>query len=194
MALSASNIKIELREILLKDRPQSLYDVSSKGTVPVLQINDNHIIDESLQIMIWAIEQSKLNWIKISPEQQYKLISINDNDFKFWLNKYKYSERFPQYSFEYYQNKCKQILCSHDQILQHNKYFFSNEMQLADVAVFPLIRQCEHIDSNWFKNTFPNLNRWFNDIKSSNLFLSVMNKYTIWNQKDCGIIIQFHSK
>ena len=67
MALSASNIKIELREILLKDRPQSLYDISSKGTVPALQINDNHIIDESLQIMIWAIEQSKLNWIKISP-------------------------------------------------------------------------------------------------------------------------------
>ena len=83
MALSASNIKIELREILLKDRPQSLYDISSKGTVPVLQINDNHIIDESLQIMIWAIEQSILNWIKISPEQQYKLISVNDNDFKF---------------------------------------------------------------------------------------------------------------
>ena len=103
MALSASNIKIELREILLKDRPQSLYDISSKGTVPTLQINDNHIIDESLQIMIWAIEQSKLNWIKISPKEQYKLISINDNDFKFWLNKYKYSDRFPEYSFEYYQ-------------------------------------------------------------------------------------------
>lgn len=194
MALSASNIKIELREILLKDRPQSLYDISSKGTVPVLQINDNHIIDESLQIMIWAIEQSKLNWTKISPEEQHKLISINDNDFKFWLNKYKYSDRFPEYSFEYYQNKCKQILSSHDQILQHNKYFFSNEIQLADVAVFPLIRQCEHVDSDWFENTFPNLNRWFNDIKSSKLFLSVMNKYEIWNQKDYGKVIQFHSK
>ena len=194
MALSASNIKIELREILLKDRPQSLYDISSKGTVPALQINDNHIIDESLQIMIWAIEQSKLNWIKISPKEQYKLISINDNDFKFWLNKYKYSDRFPECSFEYYQNKCKQILSSHDQILQHNKYFFSNQIQLADVAVFPLIRQCEHVDSDWFENTFPNLNRWFNDIKSSKLFLSVMNKYEIWNQKDCGKVIQFNSK
>ena len=64
MALSASKTKIELREILLKDRPQSLYDISSKGTVPVLKVNDNHIIDESLQIMIWAISQSKLNWIK----------------------------------------------------------------------------------------------------------------------------------
>ena len=77
MALSASNIKIELREILLKDRPQSLYDISSKGTVPVLQINDNHIIDESLQIMIWAIEKSKLNTFKYkrstSVELYYKV-------------------------------------------------------------------------------------------------------------------------
>ena len=144
--------------------------------------------------MIWAIEQSKLNWIKISPEDQYKLININDNDFKFWLNKYKYSDRFPEYSFEYYQNKCKQILSHYDQILDCNKYFFSNEIQLADIAVFPLIRQCEHVDSNWFKNTFPNLNRWFHNIKSSDLFLSVMNKYDVWNQKDCGIILQFHSE
>ena len=194
MALSASETKIELREILLKDRPQSLYDISSKGTVPVLKINDNHIIDESLQIMIWAISQSKLNWITISPDEQYKLININDIDFKFWLNRYKYSDRFPEQSFEYYQNKCRQILSSHDQILQCNKYFFSSDIQLADVAIFPLIRQCENVDSNWFKNNFPNLNRWFNDIKSSDLFLSVMNKYDIWNQKDSGIILQFHSE
>ena len=194
MALSASETKIELREILLKDRPQSLYDISSKGTVPVLKVNDNHIIDESLQIMIWAISQSKLNWISVSPEDQYKLININDTDFKFWLNRYKYSERFPEESFEYYQNKCKQILSSYDQILDCNKYSFSTNIQLADIAVFPLIRQCEHVDSNWFKNTFPNLNRWFHNIKSSDLFLSVMNKYDVWNQKDTGIILQFHSE
>ena len=194
MALSASETKIELREILLKDRPQSLYDISSKGTVPVLKVSDNHIIDESLQIMIWAISQSKLNWISVSPEDQYKLININDTDFKFWLNRYKYSERFSEESFEYYQNKCKQILSSYDQILDCNKYFFSNNIQLADIAVFPLIRQCEHVDSNWFKNTFPNLNRWFHNIKSSDLFLSVMNKYDVWNQKDTGIILQFHSE
>ena len=193
MALSASKTKIELREILLKDRPQSLYDISSKGTVPVLKINDNHIIDESLQIMIWAISQSKLNWITISLEDQYELININDNDFKFWLNRYKYSDRFPEESLEYYQNKCHQILSSHDEILQHNKYFFSNNIQLADIAVFPLIRQCEHVDSHWFKNNFPNLNRWFNDIKSSDLFLSVMNKYDVWNQKDRGIVLKFDS-
>ena len=194
MALSASETKIELREILLKDRPQSLYDISSKGTVPVLKVSDNHIIDESLQIMIWAISQSKLNWISVSPEDQYKLINTNDTDFKFWLNRYKYSERFPEESFEYYQNKCKQILSSYDQILDYNKYFFSKKIQLADIAVFPLIRQCEHVDSNWFKNTFPNLNRWFHNIKSSDLFLSVMNKYDVWNQKDAGIILQFQSE
>ncbi len=192
MALSASNIKIELREILLKDRPQSLYDISSKGTVPVLKINNHHIIDESLQIMKWAISQSKLNWITISSEDQYKLINFNDIDFKYWLNRYKYSERFPEQSFEYYQKKCKQILSSYDQILDYNKYFFANNIQLADVAIFPLIRQCEHVDSNWFKNNFPNLNRWFQNIKSSDLFLSVMDKYDVWNQKDTGTILQFH--
>jgi Glutathione S-transferase len=76
MALSESKITIELREISLKDRPDSLYKISAKGTVPVLQINKDQIIDESLQIMLWAIDQSNLNWLQENPKEQMDIIKM----------------------------------------------------------------------------------------------------------------------
>ena len=191
MALSESKITIELREISLKDRPDSLYKISAKGTVPVLQINKDQIIDESLQIMLWAIEQSNLNWLQENPKEQMDIIKINDTDFKFWLNKYKYSIRYPEKSIDEYQQNCKNILSTYESILSEKEYLFDNRYQLADIAIFPLIRQCENVDPEWFTANFPNLNIWLNKLKESNLFLSIMNKYELWNQTKSGPIIKF---
>ena len=146
MALSESKITIELREISLKDRPDSLYKISAKGTVPVLQINKDQIIDESLQIMLWAIDQSNLNWLQENPKEQMDIIKINDTDFKFWLNKYKYSIRYPEKSIDEYQQNCKNILSTYESMLNEKEYLFDNRYQLADIAIFPLIRQCENVD------------------------------------------------
>jgi len=191
MALSASKIKIELREISLKNRPDSLYAISPKGTVPVLQINKNKIIDESLQIMLWAIKQSNLDWLKKNPKRQIDMIKINDVDFKYWLNRYKYSDRFPEKSISFYKDNCTTILSIYEAILNKEKYLFDSKCQLADIAIFPLIRQCENIDLEWFSNNFPNISRWLEQIKSSNLFLSVMNKYELWDENESELIIRF---
>ena len=191
MALSQSEITIELREISLKDRPDSLYEISSKGTVPVLQINENEIIDESLQIMLWAIDQSNLDWLEKNPKIQLDMIKKNDDDFKYWLNRYKYSERFPEKSIDEYQDNCKEILSTYENILSEREYLFDNKYQLADIAIFPLIRQCENVNQDWFANNFSNLNDWLYRIKTSNLFLSTMNKYELWDQKSTGLIIRF---
>ena len=104
MAISYSNIEVELREISLKDRPKEMYEVSAKGTVPVLITKNKKIIDESLDIMIWAINQNKKQNL-IDNKNELELISNNDFDFKQWLDKYKYHVRFPDKTREFYREK-----------------------------------------------------------------------------------------
>jgi len=191
MALSKSEIKIELREISLKNRPDSLYTISPKGTVPVLQISNTEIIDESLQIMLWAIEKSNLDWLGKNPKKQIDMIKINDTDFKYWLNRYKYSDRYPEKSINFYKDNCTIILSTYEEILNQEKYLFDSKYQLADIAIFPLIRQCENVDPSWFADNLPNLSQWLNQIKLSNVFLSVMNKYELWDEDKSGLIIRF---
>ena len=191
MALSKSEIEIELREISLKNRPDSLYTISPKGTVPVLQISNTEIIDESLQIMLWAIEKSNLDWLGKNPKKQIDMIKINDTDFKYWLNRYKYSDRYPEKSINFYKDNCTIILSTYEEILNQEKYLFDSKYQLADIAIFPLIRQCENVDPSWFADNLPNLSQWLNQIKLSNVFLSVMNKYELWDEDKSGLIIRF---
>ena len=94
MALAYANITIELREILLSDRPDELYAISEKATVPVLQLPNGSVIDESFDIMKWALEQAKTDWLDIDLEDQLLIIKINDEEFKPWLNKYKYHQHW----------------------------------------------------------------------------------------------------
>jgi len=191
MALAKANIKIEHREILLKKRPSALYEISPKGTVPVLYINDENIIEESLDIIIWAIENSHCNWLAHDKEKQINIIQINDSDFKYWLDRYKYSDRFTELSPLDYQNNCKKYLEEYNGILKNKLYFFGNDIQMLDIALFPFIRQCAYVDVTWFEKYFSNLNNWLNNIQSSNLFLSVMKKYKMWDQNNSGIITNY---
>ena len=191
MALSKSNITIELREISLKKRPDALYKISPKGTVPVLQLVEDTIIDESLNIMLWAINNSNCDWLKNEREKQLEIISINDGEFKYWLDRYKYSDRFPELNRSEYQNACSKFLNTYDIMLKDETYFYGKSYQLADIALFPFIRQCANIDQDWFENNFLNLSNWLNRIKTSTLFLSVMNKYDLWNEMSKGEIIKF---
>ncbi len=194
MVLAKANITIEHREILLKDRPSALLEVSSKGTVPVLYINDNHVLDESFDIMIWCVEYAKLDLLKNNKQEQLNMIKINDNDFKYWLDRYKYFDRFPDQTLQYYQNKCKKHLKDYDKILFNSKYFMGDLIQCVDFALFPFIRQCANIDLNWFKHEFKHLNIWLQKILSSKLFLSTMKKYKVWNQEDSEFIVNYNDE
>jgi len=104
MALAHTGISVELREILLTERPNELYAISSKGTVPVLELEDGQVIDESFDIIMWALDQTNTDWMEINPDQQLKMIHANDHEFKPWLDKYKYHERHPEHTKEYYQD------------------------------------------------------------------------------------------
>ena len=194
MVLAQADITLEHREILLKDRPKTLLKLSSKGTVPVLYIDDDNIIDESLDIMIWGIQHSQLDFLKENSQKQLDMIKINDNDFKHWLDRYKYFDRFPELKYIDYQNKCKEYLNIYDKVLTDNIYFMGDFIQCVDIAIFPFIRQCANVDFKWFQEEFINLNIWLQKIISSKLFLSTMKKYEVWNQIDKGLIVNYNDK
>ncbi|MGY8782500.1 MAG: glutathione S-transferase N-terminal domain-containing protein [Fidelibacterota bacterium] len=191
IAIAYAMINYEHREILLKNRPDSLYRISAKGTVPVLKLEDDKILDESLDIMKWAIQindPDKLYFKNI--KLQDNLILANDQIFKKKLDKYKYHTRFKELSYEEHQKNVYDILIVHNKTLGEQKYLVSNQITLADLAVFPFIRQCAHVDLNWFQDQFPFLGRWLEVFKNSNLIKKIMIKYPIWLEKDSGILVE----
>lgn len=193
MALAQLDISIKLREISLKDRPKDLLKISPKGTVPVLLINKNIVLEESLEIMFWAISQSKSNWLTIDNNVQMELINDNDDNFKSWLDKYKYHDRYKEDSLENYQKKCADYLFKYNDMLKNKTFLLGEICQLVDIAIFPFIRQCANINTIWFETNFIDLNRWLNKINSSELFLTIMKKYDTWNPLNKDEIINYQS-
>ena len=191
IVLSYMEVSVELREVLLNERPQSLYKISSKGTVPVLLLKDGKVLDESLDIMRWAMKQGEQKLYEDKLNEQNQLIKYNDTKFKYWLDKYKYHVRYLEHSREYYQRKCSKTLSEYDMRLRGNAYLMGDRIRLADIAIFPFIRQCANVDQNWFNNKYPNLNRWLEIWKQSQLFKSVMTKYNQWRLGDEMLIVNF---
>ena len=190
IALRYSKISYIHREIKLSNRPKELYDISSKGTVPVLLNIDGNVIDESMDIMYFALNyKDPKNWFKTNINKQNKLIKRNDSQFKKSLDKYKYHVRFKENTYEFYQDSMAKFLREYDFILKNQKYLINEKISLADIALFPFIRQCAHVDLNWFQNNFKNLSAWLEDFKTSDLFSSIMIKYEIWSSGDKNIII-----
>ena len=190
MALAYTNIEVELREISLRDRPQALYNVSQKGTVPVLITNDDIIIDESLDIILWSLKNDKdQTWLSKNSDKEIELITINDTIFKKWLDRYKYHDRYPENSKEYYRNKCNDILYDYNSQLNETKYFSNNDIGILDIAIFPFVRQFANVDYQWFEDNYNKLEYWLKKISASNLFISIMKKHDTWNNKDQNIAL-----
>ena len=190
-ALCLPSNSLELREVVLKDKPQALLDISPKATVPVLHLSDDHshgtsnVIDESRDIILWALNKapSKLKTQLLPFHLQLdieELIDENDGSFKWALDRYKYSDRYEE-SEQYYRAKGEVFLAKLEHLLTQNRYLFTSEMSLADIAIFPFVRQFAHVDKAWFENSsYIQLNQWLNGFLDSDLFTSIMTKYLQW--------------
>ena len=182
---------LELREVVLKNKPRELLDISPKATVPALflpgeQLSDSRVIDESRDIILWALEQGSTDRLKqqFSPTHLesdiVELIDENDGTFKWALDRYKYSDRFEE-SEEHYRKLGEAFLAKLEQLLEKNRYLFTTEMNLADIAIFPFVRQFAHVDKKWFEQSpYPKLIQWLNELLESELFKSIMEKYKPW--------------
>jgi len=188
MAIKYASISCELREVILRDKPQTMINLSNKGTVPVLQLMDGSIIDESLGVMLWALEQSDPdNWLDVEKNDTWLLIEKNDQEFKQYLDQYKYFQRYPEHSQLYYREKAEIFIELLETNLQKHDgiALVSNQLSLADVAIFPFIRQFAHVDWEWFSNSqYKNLISWLLKFEESELFLAVMNKYEPWQENE----------
>ena len=193
MALSHANITVEFREILLSERPDQLYSASPKGTVPVLQLSEGTVIDESFDIMQWALGQVDTDWLDINLEEQLSMIKVNDEEFKPWLDKYKYHERYLEQPKEFYQIKCGEILSQYETNLIDKQFLIGEKLQMVDVAIMPFVRQFAHVNLPYFMETYPRLNEWLESWIDSDLFQSIMKKYIQWQPDSLPLIVSYKS-
>jgi len=187
-ALAITSIEVELREVLLSNKPIEMLEASAKGTVPVLILDNDYrknptVIDESIEIMNWAFQQNDVLKLieRDDRQQQLQLIAENDQTFKSNLDDYKYHVRFPEHSKEYYRGQCENFLAILESQLSKSKCLFGEKLSFADYAIFPFIRQFANVDINWFKSSkYINLNRWLTMILELELFAIIMQKFEPW--------------
>lgn len=178
MAIYGANIAVEIREIALRDKPAHMLEMSPKGTVPVLILQNAVVIEQSLDIMFWALQQHDPDdWLKADLNDMLALISENDSHFKQALDAYKYPERYPQFAQKHYRQQGEVFLQKLENMLNQHVYLFKHTASLADIAIFPFIRQFAAVDSNWFESSnYPKLQIWLKRLIQSKLFEHVMEK------------------
>jgi glutathione S-transferase len=185
MALKLAGIEVEIREVSLRDKPAHLLEISPKATVPVLVLPDGSVIDQSLAIMNWAFdnmrEENDALRANIHEASRASILSalvlINDTSFKQALDAYKYPERFPIKTQIQHRAEGEVFLQKLEELLQKNTHLLGVTPSLADIAIFPFIRQFAAVDSVWFDNAnYPKLRAWLTDWVNSDLFKSVMIK------------------
>jgi glutathione S-transferase len=187
LTLFYCGIKPEIREVKLTNMPQSLLILSPKATVPVLHLAEGRVIDESLDIMCWALSITDPNhWLKNSHVSN-SLIELNDNKFKLLLDKYKYADRYTELSqFEHRQN-AKPFINSLDERLKQHLYLVDDQIRLADIAIFPFIRQFAGVEPSWFRQSdYGGVKRWLDSLTELSQFKLIMHKYTIWQENDAA--------
>lgn len=181
MALHYAGISVEIREIVLKDKPAHMLQVSPKGTVPVLVLPDGSVIDESLDIMRWALQQhDPEDWLDSQAHQAQaeSLITENDGPFKRALDQYKYAIRFPEQPPEIYRAQGEEFLKQLEARLHQHIYLLSDQTNLADVAIFPFVRQFSMVDQAWFEATsYHRVKAWLQAWLASERFSAIMQKY-----------------
>ncbi|MDI1239329.1 MAG: glutathione S-transferase [Polaromonas sp.] len=187
LALAVSQQAHELREVVLRSKPADLLAASPKGTVPVLVLPGGEVIDESLDIMRWALgRHDPAQWL--SPLQALQqdmdaLIAANDGEFKQHLDRYKYPNRYPQESGAspadfalHHRSEAAHWLAQLDARLKGG-WLMGAQASLADMALLPFVRQFAHTDADWFAaQPWPSLQGWLAAFEGSELYAGVMQK------------------
>jgi glutathione S-transferase len=194
MALRYSGIPVQLREVVLRDKPQALLQCSPKGTVPVLVLPHGTVIEESRDIMAWALARHDPDdWLLAHDpgllDTANALMDANDFSFKAHLDHYKYAERYPGHSQVHYRAQGEVFLRELDTRLTRHSYLLGAHLSLADVAIFPFVRQFALVDKAWFDaSSYTHLQQWLENFLDSALFKGVMAKHAPWQPGSEAIV------
>ena len=187
MAIMQSGVTCELREVVLRDKPAAMLKLSPKGTVPVLHLPNDSVIEESIDVMSWALAiNDPDNWLETANVSADFICEL-DGSFKRSLDRYKYFVNHPERSQSDYRDEGALFLSLLEEKLAANDGagLFGPRITLPDIAAFPFVRQFAFVDKAWFDEApYPLLQAWFNNQLDSRLFQSVMIKYPAWKPED----------
>ena len=180
LAILAAGQKVELREVVLRNKPEAFLQVSPSATVPCLKLSDE-VLDESLDIMRWALHRhDPESWLTL-PQAGFDLVEQSDGPFKAALDRTKYANRYPDSNPEEQRALAHGFLYELNGRLEGQEYLFGATPSLADMAILPFVRQFAFIDKPRFDaEDWPHLAAWLARFLDSARFASVMSKYPAW--------------
>jgi glutathione S-transferase len=186
MAIAVSGVQVELREVVLRDKPAEMLEASPKGTVPVLLLPDGRVLDESLDIMRWALVQSdSLGWLA---NDDQNLVLATDGPFKHALDRYKYPHRYGLTDGTAHRDAALAHLGDLNDLLSAALYLGGARPAFTDIAIFPFVRQFVATDAIWFAALpLPALQSWLSALVGSDLFASIMTRYPQWKAGDAPV-------
>ncbi len=180
LAVQSAGVSVELREILLKAKPDPFLQTSASGTVPALKTGDV-ILDESLDIMIWALKQNDpMGWLNL-PDDGWDLITHNDGPFKAALDRTKYATRYDDADPMIEREKAASFLINLNERLARDGWLMGPTPTICDYAILPFVRQFANIDRAWFDGQdWPYLIHWLERFLASDGFAAIMVKHPVW--------------
>ena len=200
LAIVLAELKVELREIVLKNKPAQMLAISPKGTVPVLELvetdgSSRRVIEESRDILQWALEQHDPQAVlDVEPASAQALIEQNDNEFKHWLDRYKYSDRYPELSQLEYRERGEVFLQLLETLLAKHRYLLGDTISSADIGIMPFVRQFAHVDQEvFYQLPYPHLQQWLRDWLQHPAFQQVMVKLPAWQEGDPLVVFPINS-
>jgi len=192
LGIVLAGIQVELREIVLRHKPAHMLAISPKGTVPVLQLagNGKHVLEESRDILQWALEQQDpQGLLNTDLARAQALIDKNDNEFKHWLDRYKYFDRYPELTQSEYRQRGEVFLQELEHLLAQQPYLLGPRISIADLGIMPFVRQFAHVDRDVFYNLpYPHLQQWLKHWLEHPAFVQTMVKYKPWQEGDDLVI------
>ena len=192
LALKASGTVVALREVVLRDKPAEFIAVSPKATVPVLQLTDGRVLEQSLDIMRWALSANDPHgWLRADEEAVVRsLVTLNDDPFKQALDRYKYAPRHPERPASSYRDEGVDVLLAPlEDRLQAHRFLLRDTPSLADMAILPFVRQFAAVDAAWFACApLPCLRAWMQGLTASPLFDAAMVKVEAWRPGGADVV------
>jgi len=188
MALKLTEIKCEIREVRLNNKPKHMIDMSPKGTVPVLVL-ENNVIDESNEIIDWALSFNNVfdgNLDKDQKDLTSYLIELFDSKFKYNLDRYKYATRYKNIDVKKHKLECLKILINLENLISKEEWFLGKSINKLDISILPFIRQFRIADADWFdkQNQIKGVQQILTNFLNSKLFKDIMFKYKVWTEND----------
>ena len=185
LALRVSGVTYEHREVALKAKPAAMLAASPKGTVPVLCLPSGEVLEQSLDIMRWALQHRDPDaWLPNTPEAQAwtdAAVALNDGEFKAHLDRYKYPQRFGLQDGMTHREQGAAVLMGWQQVLQQQAFLAGDRWGLADACLAPFVRQFARTDRAWFDaQPWPQLQAWLTAFENSEAFVAVMHKHPLW--------------